>query len=100
MMCTEWLHRIYGNNLEEIFPLFFIENIGSFNWGFVAGNYQTYEPWESLWQEYGTDKSTNWDYTKWQHDLYRPNLRPYNPKEIELVKRICRYADNKFNEKS
>jgi len=99
MMCTEWLHRIYGNTLEELFPLFFLENIGSYNWGFVAGKYQTYEPWESLWQEYGQDKAKDWDYTKWQHDLYRPSLRPYNPKEIELIKRICRYADDKFNRK-
>ena len=31
--------------------------------------------------------------TKWYHDLYRPSHRPYDPKEIELIKSICAEAD-------
>ena len=33
------------------------------------------------------------DITKWQHDLFRPNLRPYNPAEIELIRRYSELAD-------
>ena len=36
------------------------------------------------------------DFTKWFHDLYRPNHRPYDPKEIELIKEICAIADKDY----
>ena len=29
-----------------------------------------------------------YDFTKWQHDLFRPNLRPYDPYEIELIEKF------------
>ncbi|NLG81106.1 MAG: cellulase family glycosylhydrolase [Bacilli bacterium] len=95
---TEWLHRIQHNNIEEIFPLFYLERIGSYSWGLVAGKTQTYEPWEHLWHAYDHDKSLNLDFTKWQHDLFRANHRPYNPKEIEIIKEFCQLADQKYKE--
>ena len=49
---TEWLARCTHNNVWEIFPLFYLEKIGCYNWGFVAGKYQTYEPWSSIWTRY------------------------------------------------
>ena len=97
---TEWLHRIYHNNVQEIFPLFYLEKIGSYNWGFVAGLYQTYEPWEGMWQRVDAGTApADWDFTKWQHDLMRPNLRPYDPKEIKIIKTFCQMADEKFKKK-
>ncbi len=93
---TEWLARSTGNNIQEMFPLFYLEKIGCYNWGFVAGKYQTYEPWNNIWEAYEKDPSLNWDFTKWFHDLYRPNHRPYDPKEIELIKKFCRLADADF----
>ena len=36
------------------------------------------------------------DFTKWFHDLYRPNHRPYDPNEIKLIKEFCRIADEEF----
>jgi hypothetical protein len=36
------------------------------------------------------------DFTKWFHDLYRPNHRPYDPKEIRLIKEFCQLADEDF----
>ena len=44
---TEWLGRIFNNDVFSLFPLFYMEKIGCYNWGFVAGKYQTYEPWEA-----------------------------------------------------
>ena len=52
IMCTEWLARCMNNNVEEIFPLFYLEKIGCYNWGLVAGKSQTYEPWNSVWERY------------------------------------------------
>lgn len=96
IMNTEWLGRIFGNRVFELFPLFYLEKIACFNWGFVAGKYQTYEPWEGTWQNYEKGLAPDVDFTKWFHDLYRPNHRPYDPKEIELIQRFCAYADEDF----
>ena len=93
LMCTEWLGRCLHNTVFEVFPLFYVEKIGCYNWGFVAGKYQTYEPWEGTWTRYAEDPGLDVDFTKWFHDLYRPNHRPYDPKEIELIQELCRQAD-------
>ena len=96
LMNTEWLKRPKDNNIEDTFPLFFLEKIGSYIWGFVAGLYQTYEPHEAVWQIYEKDHDYKFDFTKWFHDLYRPNHRPYNPKETELIHDFCVLADKEF----
>ena len=100
-MNTEWLNRCKGNNVMELFPLFYLENIGCYNWGFVAGKYQTSEPYAGIWDTFekeGYDHPTSWDVTKWMHDLYRLGGRfPYDPKEIALIQRITAYADKTFN---
>lgn len=93
---TEWLARCTGNTVQEMFPLFYLENIGCYNWGFVAGKYQTYEPWNGIWEAYEKNPDMKYDFTKWFHDLYRPNHRPYDPKEIELIKKICKMADEDY----
>ena len=95
MVNTEWLARILHNDVFSAYPLYYIENIGCTCWGFVAGKYQTYEPWESMWKEVekGSELGKSYDMTKWFHDLYRPSLRPYDPKEIELIKRFNALAD-------
>lgn len=90
---TEWLARCMHNTVQEMFPLFYLEKIGCTCWGFVAGKYQTYEPWNSVWDQYEQNPDLDWDFTKWFHDLYRPSLRPYDPKEIEIIKRFCALAD-------
>ncbi|MGN0635846.1 MAG: cellulase family glycosylhydrolase [Acutalibacteraceae bacterium] len=98
---TEWLARSIGNRVEEIFPLFFLEKVGCYNWGLVAGKYQTFEPWEGMWDSYDKDpEHSSWDFEKWFHDLYRPSLRPYNPNEIQLMQRLCALADKDFAEKA
>ena len=93
---TEWLARCTGNTVFDNFPLFYLENIGCYNWGFVAGKYQTYEAHNSLWDRYYSDKSADIDLTKWFHDLYRPSYRPYDPKETELIKKFTALADKDF----
>lgn len=93
---TEWLHRIFHNDVLDLFPYFEKNHIGCFNWGFVTGKAQTREPWEWLWDAYDKGKGRDWDFTKWQHDLVRPNLRPYDPKEYECIRDVCDIADKKW----
>lgn len=97
---TEWLNRCGGNRVEDMFPLFFLEKIGCYNWGFVAGKYQTYEPWNGIWDGYkeNPENYSSFDFTKWFHDLYRPSLNPYNPKEIELIKYFTALADKEYED--
>ena len=93
---TEWLGRCFGNDVFSLFPLFYLEGIGCYNWGFVAGKYQTYEPYEGTWTKYYNGELPNVDFTKWFHDLYRPNHRPYDPKEIDVIREFCTLADEEF----
>ena len=86
ILMTEWLNRINHSEVRELYPLFYLEKIGCYCWGFVVGKTQTHEPWESLWEQYERDPNVPYDFTRWQHDLFRPNLRPYDPHEIELIK--------------
>lgn len=96
---TEWLGRIIGSNVFDLFPLFYMEKISCYNWGFVAGKYQTYEPYNSHWMRYEKGEAEDIDFRLWFHDLYRPSHRPYDPKETELIRRICDLADEDFEEK-
>ena len=38
------------------------------------------------------------DVSKWQHDLLRISGRPYDPKEIDIIKRFSSLADARFEE--
>ncbi len=96
VIVTEWLGRCLHNTVQELFPLFYLEKIGCYNWGFVAGRYQTYEPWNGTWTDYDNGKADHVDFTKWFHDLYRPNYRPYDPKEVKLIKEFCALADEDY----
>ncbi len=94
ILLTEWLHRINLQKVREIYPILFLEKINCWCWGFVAGKTQTYEPWDVLWEQYDKNGgNVNYDFTLWQHDLYRPSLRPYDPNEIKLIKECNAKAD-------
>ena len=87
ILLTEWLHRINHNNVFDLYPLFYLSNVANYCWGFVVGKTQTHEPWDALWEQWDEGVGRDYDFTKWQHDLFRPNLRPYDPKEIEIIER-------------
>jgi len=89
LLCTEWLNRIEHNDVADVYPLLYLERIGSFPWGLIAGYSQTYEPWGCYFFDLANPK---FDVTKWQHDLYRFNGHPYDPAEIELIKKFNRIA--------
>ena len=93
MINTEWLARIRGCDVQDCYPFFAQERIGCTCWGFVAGKYQTYEPWESMWRQIDKGGGKNFKMTKWFHDLYRPSLRPYDPEEIDIIKHVNAQMD-------
>lgn len=85
---TEWLARILHCEVFDVYPFFAQNRIGCTCWGFVAGKYQTYEPWEGMWKQIEKGGGQNYAMTKWFHDLFRPSLRPYDPKEIDVIKHV------------
>lgn len=93
---TEWLHRIWKNDVFSAYPLYYLEGVGCYMWGFVAGKYQTYEPWEGIWKSVESGTAGDLDLTKWQHDLIRPSHRPYDPKEVILIQKLNKLADDNF----
>ena len=99
---TEWLARIKRNYVFDAYPFYAQNRVGCTCWGFVAGKYQTYEPWESMWRQVadGKPEAEKYDFTKWFHDLYRPSLRPYDPKEIDVIKHVNEQMDAEREGKS
>lgn len=51
-----------------------------------------------MWEQWDRGEDHGYDFTKWQHDLFRPNLRPYDPREIELIENFNRLAEAKKQE--
>ena len=94
LMLTEWLHRINHNDIHDVYPLLYITNVANYCWGFVVGKTQTHEPWPSMWEQWDRGEDHGYDFTKWQHDLFRPNLRPYDPREIALIERFNKMAQD------
>ncbi len=91
---NEWLNRLNDNNYKEIFPLFYLEKIGSYSWGLMQGYSQTFEPWGGYFRNPAFMNGTL-DLTKWQHDLYRFNGYPYDPNETKLIRRFCDLAEKR-----
>lgn len=91
LLNTEWLNRIGRNTVDYQFPLYYLERIGSYNWGLIQGYSQTFEPWGGYYIR--QSKGEELDLTLWQHDLYRFNGLPYIPAETKLIRRFCDLAD-------
>lgn len=82
MMNTEWLNRIYDNLIQNNLPLYHRERIGSYSWGLVAGKSQHFLPWDVLWTK------PHLPLRRWQHDLFDTFHTPYDPEELELMRKL------------
>lgn len=80
VICTEWLRRQHGNTFASILPRFARHQVGWYHWGLVAGRTQTYMHWGS---RRGTPVPKIW-----QHDIFHPDGKPYDSKEIELIRKF------------
>jgi hypothetical protein len=88
LLCTEWLCRQRGNTFQAILPVFHECKVGWYQWGLVAGRTQTYLPWGS--------KAGSPAPAVWQHDLLHAEGTPYDPAELELIRRSYQELDKKL----
>jgi len=80
VVCTEWMARLMGSRFETDLPLFRRENVGCYSWGLVNGRMQCQFSW---WSKPGSPEPK-----VWFHDLFRKDGTPYDPAEIEVIRRV------------
>ena len=95
ILCTEYMAREFGTTFKFSLPIFKKENVGCYNWGFVAGKSQTHFGWSTILEL--QKKKENGDFLRdddeipepkeWFHDIYRVDGSPYDEKEIEFIKK-------------
>ncbi|MBD3617358.1 MAG: 1,4-beta-xylanase [Gracilimonas sp.] len=84
MFCTEYMARPRGSTFEAELPILKEENVGAYNWGFVAGKSQTIYPWNSWDSTYTAEPDV------WFHDILRNNGTPYDEEEVEFIKSMTK----------
>ena len=82
LICTEYMARPLGSTFAAILPILKQERVGAYNWGFVSGKTQTIYPWDS-W-----GRRRNGEPPLWFHDIFRPDGKPYDPRETEFIRQL------------
>ena len=85
LLCTEWMARGNGSNVDTILPIGRRENVAMINWGFVDGAIQTRFPWDSWQRPYTLQEPA-----LWFHDLLRRDGTPYREREAETFRALAR----------
>jgi hypothetical protein len=85
VVCTEWMARWLGSRWDTDLPLFKHEAVGCYNWGLVNGRMQCQFGWSS--------KRGSPEPKVWFHDLYHKDGRPYDPNEIEAIRKVTAAKD-------
>jgi hypothetical protein len=83
LICTEWMARSAGSNVDTVLPIAHREDIGMINWGYVQGAIQTHLPWDSWERPYTLQQPV-----VWFHDLMYPDGRPYREREAEIFRSL------------
>lgn len=81
LMCTEWMARNRNSKFQNLMPLLKEENVAALSWGFVAGDTNTIYAWNDPKPEGGEPEL-------WFHDILRKDGTPYDPEEIEIIKKL------------
>ncbi|MGQ9574200.1 MAG: cellulase family glycosylhydrolase [Thermoguttaceae bacterium] len=84
VVCTEWMARLLGSRWATDLPLFKQQRVGCYSWGLVNGRMQCQFPW---WSKRGDPEPK-----VWFHDLLRPDGTPYDPAEIEVIRKVTTEA--------
>lgn len=82
VLCTEYMARPMGSTFASILPLLKRENVGAYNWGFVAGKTNTIYPWDSWERRYTAEPPV------WFHDIFRANGTAYIQEEVSLIRQV------------
>ena len=80
LLCTEWLARPMGSTVD-LLEVMAQRHVGAYCWGLVDGRTQTKYPWTS-WIRPSSAES------QWFHELLHADGRPYDPQEVELIRRV------------
>jgi hypothetical protein len=83
LICTEYMARTRDSRFDNIMPLLKTENVGAYNWGFVAGKTNTIYAWSSPMPDGGEPPI-------WFHDILRSDGTPYDQKEVDLIKSLTK----------
>ncbi len=81
LICTEYMARTRGSRFDNIMPLLKKNGVGAINWGLVAGKTNTMYAWDTPMPG-GTEPPV------WFHDIFRKDGTPYDPAEIEIIKKL------------
>lgn len=81
---TEWMNRPAGSTIDSNLAVFFADKVGCMLWGLVNGKTQTHLPWGHR----PGDPAAK----VWQHDLYKQDFTPYDPKELHMLKEQIRQS--------
>jgi len=82
VVCTEWMARAKGSRFDRELPLFKSKGVGCYSWGLVNGRTQCQFPW---WNKKGGRIDPK---TGWFHDIFYKDGRPYDPEEIEAIRKV------------
>ena len=82
VICTEWMNRVSGSTISACLPVFQKHKVGCLQWGLVNGRTQTHLNWGH--------RPGQPEPKVWQHDLFRPDLTPYDPEEIKLLRKAIK----------
>lgn len=81
LYCTEYMARRNGSYFQTILPLLREHHIGAINWGFVAGKTNTIFAWDE-------PRPDMTEPPLWFHDIYRTDKTPFDPAEIDTIRRV------------
>jgi hypothetical protein len=98
--CTEYMAREHGTTFEYCLPVFLQHRTDAFNWGLVAGKTQTHFNWKTVADL--ERRRAEGDFLRpgdpipeppiWHHDIFRPDGTPYDPNEVDFIRRFLRAA--------
>lgn len=98
LLCTEYMARELGTTFQHSLPIFKKHGIGCYCWGLAAGKTQT------IWNWHSKGKLKDPEASKillkpgdafpepplWFHDILRADGRPFDPAEVDFIKRMTR----------
>lgn len=83
LICTEYMARTLGCTFQNALPVFLRNHVAAYNWGFVAGKTNTIFSWKKV-------ESRRKEPKVWFHDVFRQDGTPYDPAEIQFLKKMLR----------
>lgn len=83
ILCTEYMARGAGSTFDGSLPIAKQNHVAAINWGLVAGQTQTYYPWDSWERPYTVSQPT-----VWFHEVFRNDGTPYRQHEVDLIRKL------------